>query len=69
MKRRKKIKKKTCGSKIKHKSKDGAYGEKRSILKKSFVFHKLGVYKCPFCGFWHVGKGKEIKYERFDELK
>lgn len=68
MKKSKKRKKKTCGSKIGHKDRDGAYGEMRSIKKRTFIYHKMNVYKCPYCGKWHVGRSKEILYDKFDKL-
>lgn len=64
----KKRKKKTCGSKIRHESKDAAFGELRSLLKRNFIFHKIKVYECQYCGKWHVGRTNEILYDKFDQL-
>ncbi len=67
-KSKKKRIRKSCKSKTGHKSKEGAYGELRSLLKRNFVFHALQPYKCKYCKLWHVGRTKQIHYDRFDEL-
>jgi len=69
VKKSKKNKKHSCGSKTGHKTIDGAYGELRSLKKRNFIFHRLRPYKCSYCGKWHVGRTKEINYDAFDKLK
>jgi len=63
-----KRRRKTCQGKIKHESKHAAYMALRGTLKSNFIFHKIHVYKCPYCGFWHLGKSKKIFYDKFDQL-
>jgi hypothetical protein len=66
--KKKKHKKKSCGSKRGHKTIHGAYAEMRQLNKKHFVFHELQPYKCNYCGKWHVGRTKQIHYDKFDGL-
>jgi rubrerythrin len=45
-----------CNAKLKHRSKAQA----RKVAKRMGNLHtgRLSVYKCPWCGFYHVGKTK-----------
>ena len=67
MKKRRR-KKRTCESKVAHKTKKSAIIAIRSTLQRHFIFHRLKAYKCKYCGNWHVGRTKEILYDRFSEL-
>ena len=65
---KKKDKRKSCRSKVGHKTQDGAYTHIKKITKTNFIFHKLRPYKCGYCGLWHIGRTKEILYDLFDGL-
>lgn len=46
----------SCEKKIKHESQDQAYVHRRRLP------GRYSVYKCTFCGGWHVGRAtKEVK--------
>ena len=69
MKKKARLKRKQCGSKMPYKS---AYHARLAIkysLKKHFIFHKLNPYKCKHCGKWHIGRTNIIDYDKFKELK
>jgi len=66
--RKKKDKKKSCGSKMSYKSKKDAMAAIHFTLKKHFIFHRMRPYKCRYCKKWHIGKTNIIMYERFEEL-
>jgi hypothetical protein len=69
MKKGRRKKKRICESKIQHKIQKNAYIAMNRTLQRHFIFHRLRVYKCEYCGNWHVGRTKEILYDRFSELK
>jgi len=64
----KKYKRKECGKKLGHKTREGACIQIKKMTKKSFNFHKLRPYKCKHCGLWHIGRTKEIDYNKFSQL-
>lgn len=48
-----------CGSKCRHRSKEAALAEARSIRSRDKVFrYTLNVYRCRFCGCFHVGNSE-----------
>jgi hypothetical protein len=54
---KRRIRKNSCKGKIQYKT------EKEAQISRNFIFHKnpeihtsyLNVYKCKFCGFFHIG--------------
>ena len=46
-----------CWKKQKWKSEGAAKAHLRALLRSSGVYDedKLATYRCPLCGFWHVG--------------
>jgi len=58
---------KSCGNKIKH-TKDGAFIANNN-MRKMFGDFSMNVYKCGFCGYYHIGHynrniGKRRKVKR-----
>ena len=53
------IQKKTCGSKIRHKTRKEAKAHRAK--KEAEGDTNLDVYRCQFCGFFHVGHNRERK--------
>lgn len=47
------IRRKACTGKTQHDTIEKAYGHKHSLL--ALGETNIDVYKCKFCGFWHVG--------------
>jgi rubrerythrin len=49
-----------CDGKIAHASRDDAQAHKRSIMRQSERMRSkpvpMSVYRCPHCGFYHVGR-------------
>lgn len=43
-----------CGSKARHPSERGAWYA-LSLIRDRGPNGRMGVYRCPHCGFWHVG--------------
>jgi hypothetical protein len=64
----KKYKRKQCGKKVGHKTMEGAFVQIKKMSKKNFTFHKLKPYKCKHCGLWHIGRTKQIDYNKFSRL-
>ena len=58
-----------CDNKKQHPSKDAAYAAKRRLVKDNFIFHKVHVYKCPFCKKWHVGRNQKVDLSVFKRLR
>ena len=68
MKRKRRLQKRSCESKVKHKSPKAANIAMKKTLKQNFIFHQMRIYKCKFCGYWHIGRTKKIFYDRFEDL-
>lgn len=68
MKKRRKDKQKSCGSKMSYPTKQKAMGAIYYTLKKHFIFHRMRPYKCRYCKKWHIGKTNIIMYDKFEEL-
>ena len=45
----------SCGSKIAHRNKRSAKGHLIRMKTVQSVRGNVMEYKCPFCGWWHVG--------------
>lgn len=43
-----------CGTKTRHKTKVGAQIEAKAAVRAG-----MNVYRCPSCGFWHIGKTRD----------
>ena len=67
-KKKRRKQKKSCQSKVKHKSWKVARMSMKRTLEQNFIFHEMKVYHCKFCGFWHIGRTKGIQYEKFGDL-
>ena len=65
----KKLRKKSCESKVPHETEADARLAIRKTLQTNFIFHRLEAYKCKFCGKWHIGKTRKVVYSRFKRLK
>jgi len=50
---------KMCGAKTRHLTEKLARQEKQSIFNKSG--DTVNVYRCPFCHYYHVGRGRVYK--------
>ena len=50
---KRRIRRKQCDGKIRHKTKEDAHSARYSLQKKTGEW--LRIYKCKFCGGWHVG--------------
>jgi hypothetical protein len=53
----------TCRNKVRHLTKEDARSVMQHLLKHAKggrKVHKLNVYECMYCGYWHIGhkKGK-----------
>ena len=44
-----------CGDKVKYTSRKEARKEGRNRYQLRFTGHRMEVYKCPFCSFFHIG--------------
>ena len=49
---------KMCGSKCRHYSPEEAAREARRMGQRYGM--RFNGYHCPFCGFWHVGRAREV---------
>lgn len=67
MKKRRR-KRRSCKSKVSHRSEKDAKRAITNHLKRNFVFHEMRSYHCRFCGMWHIGRTKKVVYSRFKQL-
>lgn len=45
----------SCLTKVKHDTRPGALQHMHYMIRMGASHGMLNVYKCGFCGFWHVG--------------
>ena len=57
MSSKRRLRRKQCETKIKHESRSNAFSALRSLLKRDNKWF-MTVYKCKFCGKWHIGHSK-----------
>ena len=65
------VRRKMCGNKRKYKSKEEAYGIKNRMRrqeKMKGVAIRVNVYKCPHCGYFHMGHAPQRKRTRRKEF-
>lgn len=55
MSSKRRMRRKQCTYKVRHKNKNGAYSALRRVYKNNINNHRLHVYKCNFCGGYHLG--------------
>ena len=67
-KKRKYKKSKSCGSKVKHRTEEGAKIHIKNIYRKNQTYHNMKAYKCKFCGFWHVAHDRTINEKQFNKM-
>lgn len=54
------------GLKVRHP--DRASAEKHALAHQKGTNHKISVYRCPKCMYWHVGRHKTLKaHKQFTE--
>lgn len=58
MSSKRRLRRKSCEGKNRHKTVDGAMVEIRYIRKIAPGTPRLDVYRCGFCGAYHVGHAK-----------
>ena len=68
MSKKRRKKRKACELKSSHKTRKAAIIAINKTLEKHFIFHKMRPYKCKYCGMWHIGRSRNIIYNRFKEL-
>lgn len=49
------IRRKACKGKVRHQCAEHAWAHLRALLKKRDDGLRMNVYRCRFCGGWHVG--------------
>ncbi len=55
---KRRIRGKSCTGKIRHKTREGAEAHARDLRSKG---ERVWVYRCHFCGGWHVGHPTKIQ--------
>lgn len=49
-----------CTNKVRHRTKDGAY----VAIRRAQPGHQVHIYHCPWCHYWHIGAMK-LQQTRF----
>ena len=69
MKKSRRHKRRSCLHKQAHETEDAAYAAISQLKKRSFIFHKMKPYKCPYCNKWHFGRTSKIEFKQFKKLR
>lgn len=49
------VRRKMCRGKVRHETEGGAFAHMMVIIKAGKANGSLNMYRCSFCGGWHVG--------------
>lgn len=70
MSSKRKKRRRSCESKIRHKDENAAYAALRNTVKGDVFYVHLSAYRCKFCGGWHIGRmSKRQRQSRRDRIR
>lgn len=52
---KRRLRRKTCAGKKRYSSQEEAAGKLVQLRRNFSTYGQTHVYKCPFCGVWHLG--------------
>lgn len=55
---------KECSGKVGHKNRDAAMRARRRLSSNKAGAYPMNVYKCQYCGQWHIGHKPHVKRTR-----
>lgn len=56
---KRRLRRRSCERKVRHEDPGAAWAMVKRLHRTKGDQGNLQVYRCPFCGGWHVGHGKE----------
>lgn len=65
---KRRIRRKKCKRKKRHRSEDDAVTELKRLQALGILTMQHGVYKCKFCNGWHIGRRPKSKLSKHHKV-